>query len=609
MHAANILIFGGTTEGRKTANWLSDLKQKFYYSTKTNSHPLISEMGVCLTGGMNEEEMLEFCRENGIRLIVDAAHPFAADLHINLHRVASELDIAIVRVEREFVERLDHEYIHYMPSMDACIQEIQKMGIERVLSLVGVKNLPKIKQALPECDIWFRILNFPESIRIANEAKVKEERLIVLSRFENLLLEEELIKDHGIQAVMTKESGYTGLLDKKMDLAIKLGIPLFVIKRPDLPEYDKVIKTRSEFQSYLDEAFGIKRLELAHGYTTGTCAAISAKAALLTLINQEGMEWERVDLPNNREATMPIHCTEFTMDYAICTVIKNSGDDPDITDGTEIGCKLSFNNSGDILFVKGEGVGTVTKAGLEIPVGHPAVNPMPRQIMTRELKQILDENKINKGLEVSIFVPMGTRLAKKTFNLRLGIEDGISIIGTTGILKPFSAEAYVQTIKKHVRFAVENGSSQVIINSGGRSERYLKQKFPEIPQYGYIQYGNFIGDIIHAINSSGITKVTMGIMIGKAVKLGEGHLDTHSKKVVFNKDFLIQMAREAVYDESYIDKIKRVNMARDLEGIFPFTDEENFYKHLKSKCCKVLEKEIEDYEIELLLMNIKGEII
>ncbi len=201
------------------------------------------------------------------------------------------------------------------------------------------------------------------------------------------------------------------------------------------------------------------------------------------------------------------------------------------------------------------------------------------------------------------------KLAKGTFNPRLGIEGGISIIGTTGILKPFSAEAYIDTIKKHVRFAVENGSSQVFINSGGRSERYLKQKFPKMPQQAYIQYGNFIGDTIHAINGSGVEKVSMGIMMGKAVKLAEGHLDTHSKKVVFNKEFLIQIAQEAKYDDSYIDQIKEVNMARDLEAIFPFTEDEVFYKHLKRKCCEVLEKEIDDYRIELLLMNIKGEII
>jgi len=101
----------------------------------------------------------------------------------------------------------------------------------------------------------------------------------------------------------------------------------------------------------------------------------------------------------------------------------------------------------------------------------------------------------------------------------------------------------------------------------------------------------------------------MGIMLGKAVKLAEGHLDTHSKKVVFNKEFLIQIARDVDYDNSYIDQIKEVNMARDLEGIFPFTEDEVFYKHLKRKCCEVLEKEIDDYRIELLLMNIKGEII
>ncbi|MCZ4695766.1 cobalamin biosynthesis protein CbiD [Ancylomarina euxinus] len=604
-----ILIFGGTTEGRKTANWLSDLKQLFYYSTKTNSHPLISEMGECLSGGMNEEEMIEFCRIQEIKLIVDAAHPFAADLHFNLHRVASELDIAIVRIEREFVERVENEHIHYLPSMDDCIESIQNKGIERVLSLVGVKNLPKIRKALPDCDIWFRILNFPDSIRIANDANVKVDRLIVSSRFENLLLEEALIKENAIQAIMTKESGYSGLLDKKMDLAIKLEIPLFIVKRPDLPEYDKIIKTRSEFQSYLDEVFGIKRLELAHGYTTGTCASISAKAALIALINQEKRAWERVDLPKGKEAIIPIHYTEFTKEYGICTVIKNSGDDPDVTDGTEIGCRISFNDTGEIRFVKGEGVGIVTKAGLEMPIGDPAVNPTPRKIIERELNQILNKYQLINGVDVSIFVPMGAKLAKKTFNPRLGIEGGISIIGTTGILKPFSAEAYVQTIKKHVRFAVENGSSQVFINSGGRSERYLKLKFPEMPQQAYIQYGNFIGDTIHAINGSGVEKVSMGIMMGKAVKLAEGHLDTHSKKVVFNKDFLIELAKEANYDPSYVNQIKEVNMARDLEGIFPFNEDEVFYKHLKSKCCQVLEKEIEDYEIELLLMNIKGEII
>jgi len=359
----------------------------------------------------------------------------------------------------------------------------------------------------------------------------------------------------------------------------------------------------------LDEAFGIKRLELAHGYTTGTCASISAKAALRALITQQNRDWERVDLPKNREAMMPIHYTEFTENYGLCTVIKNSGDDPDVTDGTEIGCRISFNNSGDIRFVKGEGVGTVTKAGLEMSVGDPAVNPTPRQIMKRELKLVLENHKINKGVDVSVFVPLGAKLAKKTFNPRLGIEGGISIIGTTGILKPFSAEAYIDTIKKHVRFAVENGSSQVLINSGGRSERYLKQKFPEMPQHSYIQYGNFIGDTIHAINGSGIQKVSMGIMMGKAVKLAEGHLDTHSKKVVFNKEFLMQIATESNYDASYINQIKEVNMARDLEGIFPFEKGENFYQHLKKKCCEVLEKEIEDYKIELLLMNIKGEII
>ena len=165
----------------------------------------------------------------------------------------------------------------------------------------------------------------------------------------------------------------------------------------------------------------------------------------------------------------------------------------------------------------------MTLPGLGIPVGEPAVNKVPREMITRELSALYDG-----GLDVTISVPGGRELALKTFNPKLGVVDGISIIGTSGIVRPFSSEAFVEALRKEMEVAIAVGVPQIVINSGAKSEQFLRARFPDLQPQGFIHYGNFIGATLSLAAELGISRVTMGIMLGKAVKLAEGNLDTAS---------------------------------------------------------------------------------
>ena len=604
-----ILLFGGTTEGKASSNWLDDLEIPHFYSTKTSSGNYKSKFGQRICGAMDVDEICTFCLENEIDLLIDAAHPFAEVLHHSISVAAIHSNVPVLRVERDVVPRMESEFIQYHKTLASILASLNAVNCTKIVSLVGVKSLPVIHKTMPEATIWYRILDFPSSLDIAKEVGVSRDKLIISAAFEGIESIEDLLVCEGIEAMITKESGYSGLLDQKMDLAVKYQIPLYVIARPDLPNYDVTISNRETLQKYLKNKFGLERKELAHGFTSGTCAAISAKAALKLLLGEEEQRIESITLPDGGMCEMQLHQNRLGEDFALCSVVKNSGDDPDVTDGMEIGACLRWNDVNRIRFVKGEGVGTVTLNGLGIPLGEPAVNPVPRKMIAFELEQILDEYDVNRGVDVSVFVPVGKKMGAKTFNPKLGIVDGISIIGTSGRIKPYSLEAYIQSIKKQLDLAVHNENKHIVVNSGGRSERYLKQKFPDLDDLAFLQYGNFIGELLTVSNDTGLEKVSMGIMTGKAVKLAAGNLDTHSKKVVLDHQFLMRLARDCRCSEEIIMKIGEMTMGRELEEIFPFSEDEPFFKALKSKCVDVCQQVIGDYDFELLLISNQGEII
>lgn len=224
-----------------------------------------------------------------------------------------------------------------------------------------------------------------------------------------------------------------------------------------------------------------------------------------------------------------------------------------------------------IRFLQGEGVGRVTLPGLGIPVGEPAINPTPRRMIEAEVRALTDAD-----VEITISVENGRELAKRTFNERVGVVDGISIIGTSGIVMPLSNEAFVESIGRELQVARAIGCDSIGLASGKRGEEALLAIEPDLR---VVHYGNFIGATLEQAYRLGFQRVVLGIMIGKAVKLAEGHLDTHSHKVLMNKSFLADVAADVgVADaENLLDK---VTMARELWALMPAT----FFERLSELC-------------------------
>lgn len=301
--------------------------------------------------------------------------------------------------------------------------------------------------------------------------------------------------------------------------------------------------------------------------------------------------------------TLPVASTVIGDNWATACVVKDAGDDPDVTDGCSIFATVRFSDAGKIRFLQGEGVGKVTLPGLGLEIGEPAINRVPRQMMTDELSKLYP-----KGLDVTVSVPGGEKLASRTFNPKLGITGGISIIGTSGIVRPFSSEAFVDAIRREMEVACAIGTSRIIINSGAKSEKYVKREYPDLPPQAFIHYGNFIGETLKIAAELEVPFVTMGIMLGKAVKLAEGNLDTHSKKVVMNKAFLKQLAREAGCSPQATAVIDGITLARELWNLLSDDDAQLFFPLLLKRCMSHCASLLPEGKLNIFLIDEEGNI-
>ncbi len=358
---------------------------------------------------------------------------------------------------------------------------------------------------------------------------------------------------------------------------------------------------------------GLKKIPegpLREGFTTGTSATAAVKAALLSIIKQEQQQKVKVQLPIDRVLSINIHSNQFTESYAQASVIKDAGDDPDVTNGAEIGCEIQLTVTKDITIKGGKGVGTVTLPGLDLAVGSPAINPVPQKMIRNVVKKLICDYDLEVGVAISIYVVNGEVLAKKTLNERVGILNGLSILGTSGIVKPYSASSYIASIEQGIDVAVANGIEELVINSGARSEKAIRTLFPNLKEQGFVHYGNWIGETLAKINQSPIKKVTIGIMLGKAVKLALGKTDTHSCVSSWSKDFVVTLAQEANYTSlETAQAIHALNMAGRLVEIFPFTQQEIFYQTLLKHCYEHSKKQIDTAVVDLFLIGRQGEII
>lgn len=600
-----ILIFGGTTEGRKAAAVCDEAGKPFYYSTKGRMQQLTAANGIVLTGGMDDTAMYDFCASHDIRLIVNAAHPFAEVLHANIARAADRLRIPVLRYERTYATRSDD--ITWFDTYDEAVGYLLRHRIEPVLFLTGVNTLSKLRPYWQKYDCRFRILDREESRAMAHSQGFPPEQLLYYDPAEDL---PALFRRLSPQAILTKESGETGGFDAKAAAARQAGIPLFVIRRPSLSSSFISVggehTLRKEIERRLPDFF-----ELKTGYTTGTCATAATKAALLTLLSSETWPEVRITLPCGEQVKIPVAHTECTGDTVTCTVIKDAGDDPDVTHGQAV-CSTVRLNCGrqGVQFLQGEGVGVVTLPGLDIDIGGPAINRVPRLMMKREIFKVirhyrdcLPDGRLSTGVDVTISVPGGEELARRTFNPKLGIVGGISIIGTSGIVRPFSSEAFVAAIGREVQVAAALGCRHLVINSGAKSERIVRQQYPDLPAQAFVHYGNFIGETLRAADAHGFDRLTLGIMIGKAVKLAEGFLDTHSKKVVMNPDFLTGLAQEAGLDAETVKAIGTMMMARSLWEIVPADKSLRFFGAIMQRCYEVCKPLFPKGELEVILIG------
>ncbi|MGN0710435.1 MAG: cobalt-precorrin-5B (C(1))-methyltransferase CbiD [Anaerovoracaceae bacterium] len=271
---------------------------------------------------------------------------------------------------------------------------------------------------------------------------------------------------------------------------------------------------------------------LKRGYTTGTCAAAAACAATALLLS-EGKEKAcsiRIITPKEVEVNIPVEELYEESGAAVCSVKKYSGDDPDVTNGALVYAqvKCAEGEAGEIKIDGGVGVGRVTKPGLACAVGEAAINPVPRRMITEEVRRIAERFGYEGCLEVIISIPDGVKLAEKTFNPKLGIVGGISVLGTSGIVEPMSEQALIDTIKVEMNVAKAAGAEYLIITPGNYGESFLKRT-KKVRGLSYVKCSNFIGDALEYAAESGFRGVLLVGHIGKLIKVAAGVMNTHSK--------------------------------------------------------------------------------
>ena len=353
-----------------------------------------------------------------------------------------------------------------------------------------------------------------------------------------------------------------------------------------------------------------KKKKLKTGYTTGSSATAAAKAGILSIINQEKIFNVDITLPKGSTIQIPIKSCHFDSEKSNCVVIKDGGDDPDVTHGTEIIVDLELTKKIDEIQIDGGiGVGIVTKPGLGLEINKPAINPVPKKMIIENLREVSAAILQKNGIKVTISVPKGKELCPKTDNPRLGIKDGISILGTSGIVIPFSTASYAASIRQNLDVATAMGEDTVVLTTGGRSEDFAK-KIVDLPEHCFVQMGDFSGYTIQQCNKKNIKKAFVVGFIGKLAKMAAGVKQTHVKGSKVDMNFLSEIAKKADASPNVIEKIKEANTARHVSEIIQDNSIEGFFELICSETHRHMKKHSErNVSIEVILFDFDGKIL
>ncbi|MBV8375622.1 MAG: cobalamin biosynthesis protein CbiD [Verrucomicrobia bacterium] len=324
---------------------------------------------------------------------------------------------------------------------------------------------------------------------------------------------------------------------------------------------------------------------LKRGFTTGTCATAAVKAALLKLICNETVDEVNVTLPDGtRYLTIPIDRICMEGNGAVrADVIKDAGDDPDQTHRARIFARVRRNASGKIVFLRGEGVGVVTQPGLQIGIGEPAINPEPRRMMLCAVRELLDEGDGDPtaGFDLQIGCENGAEIAKRTFNPRLGIEGGISILGTTGIVEPKSMAAFQASIEIYIRVALGGNPSEIVLAPGNLGQRFARNAL-QLPLNRVVQMANFVGFALDCVdltlkeNGHRLWQLWVIGHPGKLAKILDDAWDTHSQQSGSAVAAIHRVGREFGLAERVL---RRIEQSRTVEGTIELLDGKSFAVH------------------------------
>ncbi len=359
----------------------------------------------------------------------------------------------------------------------------------------------------------------------------------------------------------------------------------------------------------MEEYVYIDGKKYRRGYTTGSCATGAAKAATYMLLTKKRIDSINIDTPKGIPLTLKVENINICDDYIECSIEKDGGDDIDATHTMHIHARAELvkrQGKENILVCGGEGIGVVTRKGLSVEVGKPAINPVPMKMINNEVSKVIGSDTLDvlgndMVLKITIFAPRGQEISKKTFNPRLGIVGGISILGTTGIVEPMSDEGWKKSLSIELQMKKAQGLDKIILVPGNHGEQFIRENLNLDIKY-VIRTSNFIGYMLKEAQRMGYKKILMAGHIGKFIKLSAGIFNTHSKIADARSEILVSNLALMKAPYEFLEKISECLTAEEAVEIIDNSDYKEFYELVSNKCKFKVKQYLGDDEIDVEIM-------